>query len=263
MLRPKTSIDSVKFALHGILHAFRTQRHVRFHFWLGILVLLLGIVWRLPRLELLFLLSAIVVVVITEMLNTAVEAVVDLVTTAYHPLAKLAKDVAAGAVLLASLYAAIVGIVLFFNPDHIELVLGRRVAVDPGRRIQLLVVACVVLMALLVIWKVRGGRGTFLHGGVVSGHAAIGFCLCTVIVLSTPEPFVWLIAILLALLTAQSRVEAGVHSIREVAFGAALGILVPVLVIHALPLVTHRLAVPAPRAGIGIAAPDQAPGPGG
>src|SRR4051812_39923518 len=109
MRRVKRSIDSIHYALHGILHAFSSQRHVRFHFCIAILVLLAGVVWGLPRTEMLILFSAIALVVITELLNTAIEAVVDLVTTAYHPLAKLAKDIAAGAVLIAAFNAIVVG----------------------------------------------------------------------------------------------------------------------------------------------------------
>ena len=159
-------------------------------------------------------------------------------TTTYHPLAKLAKDVAAGAVLVASFVAAAVGVVLFLTPDHLA-----RLAAAPGpgaRRWTLLVVAGVVLLALLVIAKVRGKHGTFLHGGVVSGHAALGFSLWFVIVLADPRPFVWLAAVLLALLTAQSRVEAGVHSVREVFLGALLGISVPVVVFYLIPRVELR-----------------------
>jgi diacylglycerol kinase (ATP) len=253
VLRPKSSIDSVHYAVNGILHAFSSQRHLRFHFFVAILVLLAGVVWGLPRTELLILFSAISLVIITELLNTAVEAVVDLVTTAYHPLAKLAKDIAAGAVLVAAINAIVVGAVLFFNPAQLQAVLARQAPVDPGRDLQLLVVASVVLLALLVFWKVRGGRGTFLHGGVVSGHAAVGFCLCTVIVLSTPAPFIWVVATLLAMLTAQSRVEAGVHSLREVLLGALLGITVPVVILYMIPLVVRSLGVAAPVVPAGAA----------
>jgi diacylglycerol kinase (ATP) len=245
MLRPKNSIDSVHYALNGILHAFRSQRHLRFHFFIASLVLLAGVVWKLPRVELLVLFASITFVIMTELINTAVEAVVDLVTTAYHPLAKLAKDIAAGAVLVAGFNAVVVGAVLFLNPDRIQAVLVDRRPVAEHRELEFLVIVCVILLAILLFWKVLGGRGTFLHGGVVSGHSAVGFCLGTVIVLSAPnEPFIWLVALLLALLTAQSRVEAGVHSVREVVLGALLGICIPLLILYVLPLLAHRLAGP-------------------
>lgn len=237
--RPKRASDSVSFAVSGILHAFRSQRHIRYHFYISILVLLAGVVWRLERVELLLLFFSIALVLITELLNTAIEAAVDLVTTTYHPLAKLAKDIAAGAVLVAAFAAAAVGVVLFLTPDR----LARVAAASAAKRseMELLVIASAVLLALVLVFKVRGNRGTFLHGGVVSGHAAIGFALCTVIVLADPSPFVWLAALLLALLTAQSRVEAGVHSVREVFMGALLGVSVAVLVFYLVPRVGGSL----------------------
>src|SRR5205807_3751220 len=116
-------------------------------------------------------------------------------TTAYHPLAKLAKDIAAGAVLVAAFNAIVVGAILFFDPRRIEEVVRRRTPVTADRELEFLVIVCVILLSILLFWKVLGGRGTFLHGGVVSGHAAIGFCLGTVIVLSAPNaPFIWLVA---------------------------------------------------------------------
>src|SRR5262249_59064131 len=110
----------------GILHAFSSQRHLRFHFFLAILVLLAGVVWGLPRTELLILFTSISLVIITELVNTAIEGVVDLVTTVYHPLAKLAKDIAAGAVLVAAFNAIVVGTILFLHPHPI--------AAGPSRR---------------------------------------------------------------------------------------------------------------------------------
>src|SRR5439155_13703437 len=131
-------LDSVRFALNGILHAFRSQRHLRFHFCAGIVAILAGVVWRLERAELLLLFFAMALVVITELINTAIEAAVDLVTTTYHPLAKLAKDIAAGAVLVASLNAIVVGAVLFLNPERLQRALG--ITSRQGHPIELLVV---------------------------------------------------------------------------------------------------------------------------
>src|SRR6185437_11376086 len=101
--RPKNHIDSFRYAVEGIIHVFRTQRHMRFHFITVVSVLALGLLYRLSRVEMAILFLVCSGVLITEMLNTAVESVVDMVTQAYHPLAKLAKDIAAGAVLIAAI----------------------------------------------------------------------------------------------------------------------------------------------------------------
>ena len=75
------------------------------------------------------------------------------------------------------------------------------------------------MLLLLVIWKMRGGRGLFLHGGVISGHSAIAFFLATAILLLAQHPLISLLSLLLAALVSQSRVEAGVHTLREVILG--------------------------------------------
>ena len=247
MLRSKSPIDSFRYALNGILLSFKTQRHLRIHFGVAVLVLLAGFVWRLSRTELLILVFAISLVILAELFNTALETVVDLVTTDYHPLAKVAKDVAAGAVLVAAVNAALVGLLLFLDVEQIQ----RSLRYPPGREeaVQTFAVGFVMLLLLLVIWKVKGDRGRFLHGGVVSGHSAIAFFLCTLIVLLTQHPLVAFMAILLAMLVSQSRVDAGIHSVKEVLFGALLGILIPVLLYRLIPVVLQQVAGRLPGAG--------------
>jgi len=239
-MRTKNAVDSFRYALDGILHGFRAQRHMRFHFVVAVLALLAGVVYGLTRAELLVLLFSVALVLIAEMFNTAVEAVVDLVTQTYHPLAKHAKDVAAGAVLVAALNAIVVGLILFFDVERLEaIILGQQR--QPGD-LQMIVITMMLLLVLLVIWKVLGGKGTFLHGGVVSGHSAIGFCVCTIILLLANNPFVAFLAILMALIIAQSRVEAGVHTLQEVIIGALLGIALPVILFRVIPQVMRHLS---------------------
>ncbi|NLM51530.1 MAG: diacylglycerol kinase family protein [Firmicutes bacterium] len=86
---------------------------MRLHIAATVIVLMLGFWFTLERLEWLFVFSAIFLVMTMEMLNTALERVVDLFTRQYHPLAKLAKNAAAGAALLAAVYAIIVGLLIF------------------------------------------------------------------------------------------------------------------------------------------------------
>jgi diacylglycerol kinase (ATP) len=240
MLRSKRSVDSFRYALNGVLLSFKTQRHLRIHFILAVLVLLAGFVWKLPKAELLVLTGAIALVILTELFNTALETVVDLVTPDYHPLAKVAKDVAAGAVLVAAINAAVVGVILFLDIEEIRRRI--RITTEPPDTVQVVAMGAVMLMLLLVMWKVKGGKGRFMRGGVVSGHAAIAFFLCTMILLMVQHPLVGLLAILLALLVSQSRVEAGIHSLQEVLFGALLGILIPVILYRMIPALLQHLA---------------------
>lgn len=248
MLRPKTPVDSFRFALHGVLLSYKTQRHLRIHFGLAFLALVAGFVWGLPRLELLVLIGAIALVILAELFNTALEAVVDLVTPDYHPLAKVAKDVAAGAVLVAAMNAALVGTLLFLDVEHIR----RRLNTPqpPVNAIQAFSIGLVMLLILLVIWKVNGGKGRFLQGGVVSGHTAIAFFLCASVLFLTPgQPLVAFFSFLLALLVAQSRVEADFHTLREVLYGVLLGLLIPMILYRLIPTVLQL--APASAAGVG------------
>lgn len=103
-------------ALEGIADACATQHHMRIHVVVAILVVLVGVLLRLPRADLLLLVMAIALVIIAELVNSAVELVVDLASPAFHPVAGRAKNVAAGAVLFAALVSAAVGAVILIPP---------------------------------------------------------------------------------------------------------------------------------------------------
>ena len=106
-------LRSFVFAWSGITYAWRTQRNFRIEVIIGALALGLGL---LLKVNLSSILVMIALVLTLEMINTALEALVDLSSPTYHPLAKIAKDVAAGAVLMASSISIVVGMVLFLAP---------------------------------------------------------------------------------------------------------------------------------------------------
>jgi diacylglycerol kinase len=108
-----TFLRSFVFAFAGIVYTIRTQRNMRVHLGLGLAAAALALLLGLGPTEWAVLLVAMALVYCAEMLNTVVEAVVDLATEEYHDLAKVAKDVAAGAVLVAAIFAAGVGLFLF------------------------------------------------------------------------------------------------------------------------------------------------------
>ncbi len=221
--RPKSQWDSFRYAIEGVVHVFRTQKHMRFHFFMVVLVLILGMLCRFSSLEMIVLMLSTGAVLVTEMINTAVETTVDLVTQTYHPLAKLAKDIAAGAVLIAAIAAGLIVFILFFGDRHFG---PLRIAVheDP-RPLAVLATICILLLVVIMIVKVMGGKGSILSGGVVSGHAAIAFLLAvTIIYRSSMDPFSIILALALAFLVAQSRVEGKIHTIREVVIGGLLGV---------------------------------------
>ncbi|MEW6661583.1 MAG: diacylglycerol kinase family protein [Bacillota bacterium] len=103
-------------AWDGILEAVRTQKNMRVHLAAAVVVLAAAGFFRLNHLETALLLFAIALVLICEMINTAVEALVDLVINTYHPLARRIKHIAAGAVLLAAITAVVLGLMVFCRP---------------------------------------------------------------------------------------------------------------------------------------------------
>lgn len=107
-------VSSLEFALTGILTAFKEERNMRKHAVTALVVVLAGFVFQVSRIEWLFLLMSIFLVVAFEIMNSAIENVVDLASH-YHfsMLAKKAKDMAAGAVLVVSLLAAVIGVLIF------------------------------------------------------------------------------------------------------------------------------------------------------
>ncbi len=105
--------DSLYYAFSGIGHTWKTQRNFRLHVLTGVLIIVLSFFMQLDPVEFLFVGSAIFTVLVMELINTALESAVDLVTREFHPLALIAKNVGAAAVLLAALYALFVGVIVF------------------------------------------------------------------------------------------------------------------------------------------------------
>lgn len=109
-------LNSLKNAYIGLIYCFKTQRNMIIHTLVGVVVITLGLVLRISQTEILFLLVAITFVIVAEAFNTAIEISIDLYTKERSELAKLSKDVAAGAVLLTSFFAVIVGITILGPP---------------------------------------------------------------------------------------------------------------------------------------------------
>lgn len=112
-------VKSFGYAISGVWYCIRTQRNFRFHMAAALTVLILSRFFRLTDVETVLLAFTILFVMICEMVNTAIEATVDIYCKTYHPMAKIAKDVAAGAVFLSAVIAVAVGIALFWQPDVI------------------------------------------------------------------------------------------------------------------------------------------------
>jgi diacylglycerol kinase (ATP) len=162
------------------------------------------------------------------MINTAIEGAVDVSTTSFDPNAKLAKDIAAGAVLIATVNAVAVGYLVFSDQvgDRSSRLLDR-LSDAPA---ELTLIALALTMIVVIGTKAMTGRGTPLRGGLPSGHAGIAFAgwmALTLIVPSSEHRFlVSTVTFIMALLVGQTRIESGVHSTLEVLYGGLVGALV-------------------------------------
>ena len=218
--------ESFNYAFEGIIHVLRTQRNLRIHFLIAVVVIVFALIVNVTKLELIALLISITFVLISEMLNSAVEAAIDIATTSFDPMAKLAKDVAAGAVLIASANALAVGYLVFAGKvaDRSAHLLDR-LRQAPA---ELTLVALVLTVLAVIATKAYTGRGTPLRGGVPSGHAALAFAgwMAATYVAGNDHRFlISTITLIMAVLVAQTRVESGVHSAIEVTYGALFGAL--------------------------------------
>jgi diacylglycerol kinase len=109
----KRRILSFKYAFSGIYAALKEEPNLKFHFLAGLLVMLLGLILKISKADWIMLIFLIGFVISLELTNTAIEAVVDAFTERQHPGAKLAKDISAGAVLVAALTSVIIGVIIF------------------------------------------------------------------------------------------------------------------------------------------------------
>jgi diacylglycerol kinase (ATP) len=218
-------VTSFNYAFEGIIYVVRTQRNMRVHFAGALLVLPLGVILGVTRFELLALLLSVSFVLIAEMLNTALEKAIDVATNSFDPLARTAKDVAAGAVLIAAVNATFVGYLVFAE----RLRAPSRRAIDSVKQspVHLTVIALAVVLLLVIVLKAYTNRGTPLRGGLPSGHAALAYGGWVAITFAVADyrhaVLVSTLVFVMATLVAQTRVEAGVHSTAEVTLGGLLG----------------------------------------
>lgn len=221
-------IDSFNFAFQGVIHAVRTQRNMRIHLLIAVVVMIAAIAVGVTQMELIALILVIAFVLISEMFNSALEAAIDVATTSFDPMAKLAKDMAAGAVLISTVTAAAVGFLIF--DDRIANPSTHLLDRAEQAPVYLTLVALIITTMIVIVTKALTHRGTPLRGGLPSGHAAIAFAAwmaVTDLVQDGQHRFlISSLALVMAILVAQTRVEAGFHSALEVTYGAVLGSLV-------------------------------------
>lgn len=224
--------SSFNDAATGLVRAARTQRNIRYHLLFAFLAVMVSLLLNISRTEFIMITLVIGMVITAELFNSAVEEAVDLVSENYHPLAKTAKDTAAGAVLVASAVALTCGY-LILAPKIRGPVLSIVDYVEKGSEfVTALTLIGVVL--LVVAGKASFGKGQVLRGGMPSGHSAVAFSVATAVTFLSGNFLIMMLTLLLAIMVAQSRLVFRIHTVREVLVGAALGVLFTVLVFQLL-----------------------------
>ncbi|NCO83773.1 MAG: diacylglycerol kinase [Nitrospirae bacterium CG_4_10_14_3_um_filter_44_29] len=214
-------IKSANFAIEGILHAARTQRHLRYHFYSAAAVLLVSYILGVSRIEFMLIALSVIAVLLSEMFNTSIEAIVDIVSPNRSEKARIAKDIAAGGVFVTAFGAAVVGYIVL--SPYIRNVFHKGLYIAKHSREEITVISFVMVVILVVITKAYFGKGQPLRGGMPSGHAALAFSAWTAVTFIAENFTASLLSFILAVIIAQSRVATKVHTWWEVILGSLMG----------------------------------------
>ncbi|TDF96730.1 diacylglycerol kinase family protein [Paenibacillus piri] len=233
-MRPKVKWHrSFRFAYEGVKYALFTQRNMKFHFFAAFVVLLLALYLGLPKLEILFILLAVTLMIVTELINTAVEKAVDLAMPEQHPLAKIAKDVAAASVLVSAAFAAMVGMIVFYEPvDR----LFRHVRAAEGHTFSAGMVWVLLSLVILTVIVVETRFSTKGNRTQPSLLAAVAFAIATFITSYVTVTLIALLAYLLALLVLLVLYDKRNRSAPSLVAGAVIGSFVAVLAYYLVHL---------------------------
>lgn len=230
----KSRIESFNNAINGILYGIKNELHMKIHILSAILVLILSLIIDISKYEVILIIIMIAMVIFTELLNTAIEKIVDLISPNYNSVAKIIKDVAAGAVLVNAIASMCIGylifydrlISLYFNGDNFTKLIGRI------GNVTLIILALVSI--IVIVMKAYLKKGTALEGGMPSGHAALAFAMLAIVLFISKNPRINILVFIMALLVAQSRIKSKVHTFLEVLVGSILGFLVSATIMQLL-----------------------------
>ncbi len=225
-----TFLEAWQNALDGIIYAITTQGNIKKQLVIAVVVMLISLFFDLNKAEFLCLMFTVVLIMVTEMINTAIETVVDLYTDLYHPKAKIAKDVAAGAVVLTAINALIVAYFLFFGKiSTIGLKIIDEVVNSPIHLAFVAVLLTIIIIVTLKAAATKNHHKFIKENFMPSGQTAVAFAGLTIIWLTTRNVVIFTISLMLALIVAINRFENKKRSKSEIVVGACVGVMVVVL----------------------------------
>ena len=234
-LKNDNFIEACNNAVNGIIYAATTQRNIKIQLVLAVIVMVLCLFYGLNTTEFLCLVFAVFMVIFAEMINTAIETVVDLFVDVYHPKAKIAKDVAAGAVVLAACNALIVGYFIFFKEENLKAISDSIFNNMVKSPLHLAFVAIILVIIGVIAIKAscskKKERGQLIKEGFVpSGQSALAFATLTAIWLNSKDIVTFSLALMLSILIAGNRIYNNARTKAEVVLGASMGVLIVLLV---------------------------------
>ena len=201
-------------------------------------MVVISLFFQLSKAEFLIFMFTIVLIIFAEMVNTAIETVVDLYTDLYHPKAKIAKDVAAGGVVITTINAIIVAYFLFFDKvSNIGLQFLTNIVNSPIHlafaAIIITIIGILSLIAMATTDKYKMVNKNFIP----SGHAALAFAANTIIWLVTNNIVILTLSLVMAILVAESRIESRAHKTSEVIFSSCVGMIIVLIIYGGLKII--------------------------
>ena len=217
----KIFIERTNSAIEGILYAAKTQRHLRYHLYAAVVILIASYILGIGRTDFLIISIAVILVILSEMVNTAIEYIVDITSPEYSEQARIAKDIGAGAVFTTAFGAVVIGYIILY--PYLEKIFETGLSISKHSKEEVTLISTVLVFISIVVLKAYFGKGHPLRGGMPSGHAAIAFSFWIATTYITESFNASLFSFTLAFLIAKSRIAIKAHSTLEVIVGAILG----------------------------------------
>lgn len=227
-LHNRNFFDACKNAVNGIIYGTTTQSNVKKQLVIIAFVMLISLFFNLSKVEFICLIFACVLIIFAEMINTAVETLVDLYVDVYHPKAKIAKDVAAGAVVITALNAVIIAYFLFFDKiGDMGNSIYQTVINSPTYLAFVVVILIIIVAVALKAAKIRGKRSN--KELIVSCQSMLASAAVVATWIVTENLVALSFAVILAIMICMNRVESKERTVLEVVLGVILGILITIL----------------------------------